>query len=61
MGKDMREYKIKIKDEEGNVQILEILSTNIEWSMKQYQRNRDQFSLEIYEDEAIDESQDERG
>jgi len=52
----MKEYKIKITDEQGNTRILEILSTDIEWSIKQYQRNRDPFKWEIYKEDEIEES-----
>jgi len=52
----MKEYKIKISDKEGNTQILEILSTDIEWSMKQYQRNREPFTWEIYKEDKIEEN-----
>ena len=52
----MKEYKIKITDEQGNTRILEILSTDIEWSMKQYQRNREPFKWEIYKEDKIEEN-----
>ena len=52
----MKEYKIKITDKEGNTRILEILSTDIEWSMKQYQRNREPFTWEIYKEDKIEEN-----
>jgi len=52
----MKEYKIKITDEQGNTRILEILSTDIEWSMKQYQRNREPFKWEIYKEDEIEEN-----
>ena len=42
--------EIKITDEQGNTNILEITSTDIEWSMKQYQRPRKPFTWEIQEE-----------
>ena len=49
----MKEYKIKITDKEGNTKILEIMSTDIEWSMNQYQRNREPFTWEIVEGQKV--------
>ena len=46
----MKTYKIETKDEQGNTNILEITSTDIEWSMKQYARNRELFTWEIKEE-----------
>ena len=48
--KQMKTYKIKITDEQGNTNILEITSTDIEWSMKQYQRHRTPLTWEIQEE-----------
>lgn len=49
----MRNYKVKLTDKEGNTMVLEIMSTDIEWSMKEYQRNRDPFTWEIIQDDPI--------
>jgi len=48
----MKEYKIKITDKEGNTQTLEIMSTDINWTMEQYQRNREPFTWEIIEEKV---------
>ena len=49
--KNMKTYKIKLTDKAGNERILEIMSTDIEWSIKQYQRNREPFTWDIVEEE----------
>jgi len=50
----MKTYKIETKDEQGNTNILEITSTDIEWSMKQYARNRELFTWEIKEEKELE-------
>ena len=50
----MKNYKVKLTDKEGNTMVLEISSTDIDWSMKQYQRNREPFTWEIIEEEVYD-------
>jgi len=55
----MKNYNIKITDRQRNTLILEIMSTDIEWSMKQYQRNKEPFTWEIvkeeeYKDDSIE-------
>lgn len=49
----MKEFKIKIIYEEGNSEIIEIRSSDIEWSMKQYSRNREPFNWEIKEEKEF--------
>lgn len=50
----MINYKVKLTDKEGNTMVLEIMSTDIQWSMKEYQRNRDPFTWEIIQEDPFD-------
>jgi hypothetical protein len=50
----MKKYKIKITPYHtvGVWYVLELETENLEWSMEQYQRNRDPFEWEILEENA---------
>ena len=50
----MKKYKIKITPYHtvGAWYVLELETENIEWSMEQYQRNRDPLKWEILEENA---------
>ncbi len=43
-------YKILIIPVEGELHTIELETDNIEWSMKQYARNRKPFTYEIVEE-----------
>ena len=43
-------YKILIIPAEGELHTIELKTDNIEWSMKQYARNRKPFTYEIVEE-----------
>mgnify|MGYP003987711691 FL=1 len=48
----MKEYKIKItylNADDVQPELIELSTDNIDWSMEQYQRNRNPFSWEIVE------------
>jgi hypothetical protein len=49
----MKEFKIKITYKEGNSEIIEIRSSDIEWSMEQYKRNREPFDWKIKEEKEF--------
>ena len=51
MEKIIRRYTINIRYEDGETEETVIRTTNIDWSMKQYQRNRLPFKWEILKDE----------
>ena len=43
----MKEYKIKITFLDGSSEIIELTTDRLEWSMEQYQRNREPLNWEI--------------
>lgn len=46
----MKIYIVKLTDEKGNEKVMEIMSTDIEWSMSQFQKNREPFTWKIVEE-----------
>ena len=49
----VKKYKIKITYCEGTEETIEIRSNNINWSMDQFERNRDPLKWEIIEESLI--------
>ena len=49
MEKIMRKYTINIRYEDGETEETVIRTTNIDWSMEQYQRNRQPFTWRVVE------------
>lgn len=47
MEKNDEKYKIEITYANGMIEILEIKTNELEWSMMQYQRNRDPFNWKV--------------
>jgi hypothetical protein len=47
MEKKDETYKIEITYINGTIEILEIKTNEVEWSMLQYQRNRDPFNWKV--------------
>lgn len=45
----METYTIELKYRNGVIESIDIKSNNIEWSMEQYQRNREPFTWKITE------------
>jgi hypothetical protein len=49
----MKNYTIKIKYRNGETESINIKSNNIEWSMDQYQRNREPLKWEVIKEEQL--------
>jgi hypothetical protein len=49
----MKNYTIEIKYGNGVIESVNIKSNNIEWSMDQYQRNREPFKWEVIKKDII--------